>query len=47
MNSDLPATGTAELLERLAPFVPDDFINQRWPTVATGGRRREYPAAQL
>ena len=47
MNSDLPATGTAELLEQLAPFVPDDFINQCWPTAATGGRRRAYTAAQL
>jgi hypothetical protein len=47
MNSDLPATGTAELLELLAPFVPDDFIDHRWPTAATGGRRRKYTAAQL
>ena len=47
MNSDLPATGTAELLELLAPFVPDDFIDHAWPTAATGGRRREYTAAQL
>ena len=44
MNSDLPATGTAELL---APFVPDDFIDDPWPTTATGGRRRESTAAQL
>ena len=47
MNSDLPATGTAEFLELLASLVPDDFINQSWPTAATGGRRREYTAAQL
>ena len=31
MNSDLPATGTAALLELLNPFVPDDFINECWP----------------
>ena len=34
MNSDLPATGTVALLELLAPFVPDDFINQAGLTVA-------------
>jgi len=47
MNSNLPATGTAELLELLSPFVPDDFINYCWPTGSTGGRHREYTAAQL
>ena len=47
MNSDLPATGTAALLELLDPFVPDDFINEGWPGRRTGGRRREYSAAQL
>ena len=47
MNSNLPATGTIKLLERLSPFVPDDFINHCWPTGSTGGRHREYTAAQL
>src|SRR6266446_4764785 len=47
MNSDLPATGTTALLELLAPFVPDDFINQCWPNGRTGGRRREHTAARL
>src|ERR1019366_7290112 len=47
MNSDLPATGTVALLELLDPFVPDDFINECWPTRPTGGRRRDYSAAQL
>jgi hypothetical protein len=47
MNSDLPATGTTALLERLHPFVPDDFINDCWPQGRTGGRRRDYSAAQL
>jgi hypothetical protein len=47
MNSDLPVTGTAALLELLDPFVPDDFINECWPTRPTGGRRRDYSAAQL
>lgn len=47
MNSDLPATGTVALLELLHPFVPDDFINECWPPGHTGGRRRDYSAAQL
>jgi hypothetical protein len=47
MNSDLPATGTGAFLELLDPFVPDDFINESWPTRPTGGRRRDYSAAQL
>ena len=47
MNSDLPATGTAALLELLAPFVPDDFINECWPHGSTGGRHCEHTAAQL
>ena len=47
MNSDLPATGTAALLELLAPFVPDDFINECWPHNPTGGRHCEHTAAQL
>lgn len=47
MNSDLPATGTAALLEILDPFVPDDFINGQWPHGPTGGRHRMHTAAQL
>jgi hypothetical protein len=47
MNSDLPATGTAALLELLDPFVPDDFISESWPQGRTGGRHREHSAAQL
>ena len=47
MNSDLPATGTAALLELLSPFIPDDFINAGWPDGTTGGRHREHTAAQL
>ena len=45
LNFNLPMTGTAELLELLSPFVPDEFINHGWPSGATGGRRRAYPAA--
>lgn len=40
-------TGTSELLGCLSPYVPDDFINEQWPTGATGGRRRAFSAAQL
>jgi hypothetical protein len=40
-------TGTAQLLEHLSPYVPDAFINERWPRGATGGRRRAFSAAQL
>jgi len=47
MDSQLPATGTAELLDLLDPYVPDDFINQTWPNGSTGGRRRTHSAAQL
>jgi hypothetical protein len=47
MNFDLPATGTAALLELLDPFVPDDFLNDCWPRGRTGGRHRAHTAAQL
>ena len=47
MKSDLPATGTAALLELLNPYAPDDLINECWPLRHTGGRRRAYSAAQL
>src|SRR4051812_25377738 len=47
MDSHLPATGTAELLDLLSPYVPDDFINERWPSRRTGGRRRMCSSAQL
>ena len=47
MDSMLPATGAAELLELLSPLVPDDFINGAWPQTRTGGRRRQHSAAQL
>ena len=48
MNSSLPAVGTVALLHLLSPFVPDDFINARWPR-PTGrpGPRPHLSAAQL
>jgi hypothetical protein len=43
----LPMTGTAELLEHLSSYIPDEFINEQWPGGPTGGRRRAFSAAQL
>ena len=47
MDSQLPLTGTAELLDLLSPYIPDDFINERWPARCTGGRRQLCSNAQL
>lgn len=47
MKSILPTTGTAELLEEMSPYVPDQFISEQWPNGPTGGRRRCFTAAQL
>jgi hypothetical protein len=48
MNHLLPAVGTLALLDWLSPFVPDDFINLRWPrSTRRPGRRLSLSAAQL
>lgn len=47
MQSPLPATGTAQLLEVLASYVPDDFINRLLPGNRRQGRRNYFTAAQL
>lgn len=47
MASKLPAVGTVALLQRLSFFVPDDFINQQWPTPRQRGPRRRFSTAQL
>jgi len=47
MTTTLPPVGTARLLERLAPYVPDAFITQLYPRTHTGGRRCALSAAQL
>lgn len=47
MQSALPATGTAKLLETLSPFVPDEFINRLLPGNRQQGRRNYFSAAQL
>lgn len=44
---NLPATGTAALLERLSPFVPDDHINNLVPRHGGRGRRTEWSSSQL
>jgi hypothetical protein len=47
VQSPLPATGTAELLEVLSPYVPDEFINHLLPGNRLQGRRNYFNAAQL
>jgi hypothetical protein len=47
MKSQLPPTGTEDFLEMLSPFVPDDYLDQRWPRLKTGGRRYGFSASQL
>ena len=47
MRKELPAVGTAELLEALSGHVPDDFINQLLPRRRGAGRRSCFSAAQL
>jgi hypothetical protein len=47
MKSHLPQTGTADFWELLSPFVPDDYLDQRWPRLKTGGRRFGFSTSQL
>ncbi len=47
MNSTLPATGTAQLLKLLSPYIPDSFINQLVPRHRGRGRRQQLNSAQL
>ena len=47
MQTPLPATGTAKLLEVLSRFVPDEFINRLLPGNRRQGRRNYFSAAQL
>ena len=46
MNS-LPLTGTSDLLALLDPYVPDQFINERWNARPLRGPRWSFSAAQL
>jgi hypothetical protein len=43
----LPPAGTNRLLDLLAPYVPDVFINDLCPPQFTGGRRCALSAPQL
>jgi len=47
MDSLLPPTGTAALLQELSPHVPDDFINQAIVPRRGRGRRHTFSPAQL
>ena len=47
MTPSLPPVGTNALLERLAGYIPDDFITAAFPRDFTGGRRHVLSAAQL
>jgi hypothetical protein len=47
MHSALPTTGTAELLERLSNFIPDEFINSLLASRRYSGQQRCFSPAQL
>jgi hypothetical protein len=47
VQRSLPATGTAELLEVLTAYIPDEFINRLLPGNRRQGRRNYFSAAQL
>lgn len=47
MREELPAIGTAKLLELLSSYIPDGFINQLLPRRPGVGRRSCFSAAQL
>jgi hypothetical protein len=45
--SALPPVGSAELLERLSPYVPDQFITSLIPKRRGCGRHADFSSAQL
>ena len=47
MSKSLPAVGSLALLNSLTDFVPDEYINSRWPCPRRPGRRFLFSAAQL
>src|SRR5512136_2434646 len=47
MDSQLPATGTAEYLTLLSAYVPDTFINDLLPRAGGRGRQPQFSPAQL
>src|ERR1700719_971796 len=47
MESNLPATGTAQYLRLLSPYIPDSLINDLMPRHRGRGRRQQLSPAQL
>jgi len=47
MDSNLPATGTAQFMALVSPYVPDTFINELIPRHRGRGRRQQFSSAQL
>lgn len=47
MDSKLPATGTAQFLTLVSPYVPDTFVNDLMPRHRGRGRRQQCSPAQL
>jgi hypothetical protein len=47
MSKSLPAVGSFALLNVLTDYVPDEFINSRWPIPRRPGQRFRFSAAQL
>jgi hypothetical protein len=47
MSNPLPPAGTHRLLELVAPYIPDAFIDEVCPRQFTGGRRCQLSAPQL
>jgi hypothetical protein len=45
--NQLPKTGSAALLDRLSPHIPDDLINCLFTPKSGPGRRSSFSAAQL
>jgi hypothetical protein len=43
----LPVTGSNQLLDLLDPYIPDDFINERWQARPVRGPRWQFSPAQL
>lgn len=43
----LPPIGSAQLLERLSPYVPDEFVSALIPRHRGRGRRADFSAGQL
>lgn len=43
----LPVTGSNQLLDLLDPYIPDDFINDRWNVRPVRGPRWQFSPAQL